>query len=61
MTQVEVGLGTVVGHVDFAMLIRRHRPGIDVQIGIELADPDLEPARLKERSERGGKEPFAKR
>ena len=37
MPQVEVGLGAVVGDVDLAMLIGRHRPRIDVEIGIELA------------------------
>ena len=53
MAEVEVGLGPVVGHVDLAMLVRRHRPRIDVQIGVELADADLVAARLKQRPERG--------
>ena len=52
MAKVEVGLGAVVGDVDFAVLIGRHRPRIDVQIGVELADSDLEAARLEERPER---------
>ena len=30
VTEVEVGLRTVIGHIDFAVLIRRHRPRIDV-------------------------------
>src|SRR6185369_14595207 len=40
VAKVEIGLGPVVGHIDFAMLIWAHRPRIDVQIGIELPDPD---------------------
>ena len=61
MAKVEVGLGAVVGHIDFAMLIGRHRPRIDVQIGIELADPDLVAARLEERPEGRRQKTFAKR
>ncbi len=61
MAKVEVGLGAVVGHIDFAVLIWRHRPRIDIQIGIELADADLVPARLEERPQRGGQQPFPKR
>jgi hypothetical protein len=39
VAKVEIGLGAVVGHEDFAVLIRAHRARIDVEIGIELADP----------------------
>ena len=61
MAQIEVGLGAVVGDIDFAVLIRTHRPRIDVQIGIELANPDLVPARLEERPEGRRKETFTER
>jgi hypothetical protein len=61
MAKVEVGLRAVVGDVDLAMLIGRHRPRIDVEIGIELADPDPVAARLEERGERGGHQALAKR
>jgi len=37
MPEVEVGLGAVVGDEDLAVLIGRHRAGIDVEIRIELA------------------------
>src|SRR3974390_267704 len=37
MTQVEIGLGTVIGDKNFAMLIWRHRARVDVQIGVKLA------------------------
>src|SRR5581483_3180332 len=46
MPEVEIGLGAVVGDVDLAMLVRTHRPGIDVEIRIELSEPHLESARL---------------
>src|SRR5690348_12561886 len=52
MTQVEIGLSTVIGDENLAMLIRRHRAGIDVQIGIELTQPHFVSARLQERAER---------
>ena len=61
MAEIEIGLGAVVGDVDLAMLIGRHRPRIDVEIGIELADADRVAARLEERRERGGHQTLAKR
>ena len=51
MTKVEIGLRPVVGHIDFAMLVRGHRPRIDVQIGIEFPDSDLVATRLEKRPE----------
>ena len=36
MAEVEVGLGAVVGDEHLAVLIRAHRPRIDVEIGVEL-------------------------
>src|SRR4029079_13184058 len=38
VTEVEVGLGAVVGDEDLAVLVRRHRPGIDVDVRVELED-----------------------
>ena len=58
MAKVEVSLRAVVGHIDFAVLVRGHRSRIDVQIGIELANTDLVAARLEERPQGGGKKPF---
>src|SRR4029453_7020712 len=51
VTEVEVSLRPVVSYIDFAVLIRGHRPRIDVEIGIELPDPDLVAARLEKRPE----------
>ena len=47
VAEVEIGLGAVVGDEHLAVLIGRHRPRIDVEIGIELAQPDLVAARLQ--------------
>ena len=57
--EVEIGLGPVVGDVDLAVLIGAHGPRIDVQIGIELTQTDLEAACLKERAEGRRAETFA--
>ena len=38
MPQVEVGLGAVVRHEYLAVFVRRHRAGINVQVGIKLDD-----------------------
>ena len=59
VSEIEIRLRAVVGHEHFAVLVRRHRPGIDVEIGIELAKPDRVPARLEKRAEGGGREAFA--
>jgi hypothetical protein len=61
MAKIEIGLRPVVGHVNLAMLIGRHRAGVDVEIGIELADADLVVARLEKRGEAGGHQALAKR
>ncbi len=52
MAKIEVGLGAIVGDEHLAVLIRAHRAGVDVQIGVELAQPDPEPARLEQCPER---------
>src|SRR3954464_4476086 len=61
MPEVEVGLGAVVGDEHLAVLSRAHRPGIDVEVGVELAQADLEAARLEERPERRRGQALAKR
>ena len=40
MAEIEIGLGAVVGDEHLAVLIRAHRARIDVEIGVELAEPD---------------------
>ena len=41
MPEVEIGLGPVIGDKHLAMLGRRHRAGINIQIGIEFAEANL--------------------
>ncbi len=52
MADVEVGLGTVLGHEHLAVLERAHRPGIDVQVRVELLRAHGQAARFQETSER---------
>jgi len=59
MAEIEIGLGAVVGHEHFAVLIRRHRSGIEVEIGVEFAETDLVPASLQQGTEcRRSPDPF---
>ena len=52
VAEIEVGFGAVVGDEDLAMLVRAHRARIDVQIGVELAQPHAIAARLQQRAQR---------
>ena len=61
VAEVEIGLRAVVGDVDLAVLIRAHRARIDVEIGVELAQPHLEAARLQQRAERRRRQTLAER
>ena len=61
VAQVEIGLGPVVGDVDLAVLVGAHRPRIDVEIGIELANADFVAARLQQSAEARRHETFAER
>src|SRR5579883_862901 len=61
MAEIEIRLRAVIGDIDLAMLIGAHGPGIDIEIGVELAQADLEAARLEERAERRCRETFAER
>ena len=54
MAEVEVGLGAVVGDEHLAVLVGRHGAGVDVEIGVELAQADLVATRLQQRAERRG-------
>ena len=59
MAEVEIGFGAVVGDEHLAMLVGRHGARIDVEIGVELAQPHLVAARLQQRAERRGGETLA--
>ena len=59
VAEVEIGLGAVFGDEHLSMLEGVHRPGIDVDVGIELDDGDAEPPGLEDRGERCGGDPLA--
>ena len=61
VTDVEVGLGAVVGDEDLAVLEGVHRARVDVEVGVELLHRHPQPARPEEVSEGGGREPLAQR
>src|SRR5947207_2062757 len=59
MAQVEIGLGAVVGDEDFAVLKRRHRSRIDVEVRVELDQRHLHPAGFEQRADRRCGQAFA--
>ena len=59
MAEIEIGFGAVVQDVNFTVLKRVHRPGIDVEIGIEFLQEDALAAQLEQGAEGSGREAFA--
>ena len=59
VAEVEVGLGAVAGHEDLAVLVGRHRAGVDVEVGVELLDGDGDVAALEDAAEGGCGNAFA--
>ena len=51
VAEVEIGLRSIVEHIDFAVLKRAHGPGIDVQVGVKLLQDDLVTSRFEQGSE----------
>ena len=51
VAQVEVRLGSVLGHEDFAMLERRKRSRVDVYVGVELLQGNAQPALLEQNAQ----------
>ena len=50
--EIEIGLRAVIGHENLAMLVRTHRPRIDVEVRVELAQPNPIAAALKQGAQR---------
>ena len=59
VAQVQVGLGAVVGDEDLAVLVRGHRPGVDVDVGVQLEDGDPQAPCLEDPPDAGGSDAFA--
>ncbi len=57
--QVQVGFGPVVGDVDLAVLVRAHRAGVDVDVGVELLHRDAVAVPLEQRADGGGGQSLA--
>jgi hypothetical protein len=53
VAQVQIGLGSVIGHEHFAVLEGRHGARVHVDVGIELDEGDFETARFEDRSKGG--------
>src|SRR5690606_8425486 len=60
VAQVQIRFRAVVGHIDLAVLIGTHRPRIDIEVWIELAQTHLITARLQQGCKRCGHQAFAK-
>ena len=52
VAEVEIGFRAVVGDKHFAVLIRRHCPGINVQVGIALLEGNSESAAFQQTTHR---------
>ena len=61
MPEVEISLRPVIGDENLAMLIGRHRARIDIEIGVQLAQPHPIAASLQQRPERRRRDALAKR
>ena len=61
VAEVEIGLRAVVGDEDLAVLVGRHRAGVDVEIGVELLDGDAQSAAGEQLGQRGGGDALADR
>src|ERR1041385_2860326 len=59
MPQVEIRFRAVVGDEHFAVLERRHRARIDVDVRIEFDQCDAQSAALEQTADRRGREAFA--
>src|SRR5437773_10924462 len=61
VAKVQIALGAVFGDEDLTMLIGRHRPGVDVEVGIHLERRDGEASRGEDATEGSGGDAFAQR
>ncbi len=60
VAEVEIGLGAVLGDEDFAVLERAHGARIDVDVGVELEEGELDAAGFENCRQGGGSDTFAK-
>ena len=59
VSKIEVSLCPVVEHIHFAVFIRVHGAGVDIEIGVKLLHDDLEATMLQKGAEGRGGEAFS--
>ena len=59
MSQIQIRFRTVLGHIHLAVLVRAHRTGVDVDVGIELLRRHLQSSGLEQPPQRGRCDPLA--
>ena len=52
MAEIEIGLSAVVGYEHLPVLVGAHRAWIDIEIRVELAQPNRKAPRLQQRAKR---------
>jgi hypothetical protein len=61
MPQVEIGLGPIVGDEHFAVLVRTHGPGVDVDVRVELLQRDFVAMAFEQTADGCCRKPFTER
>jgi hypothetical protein len=61
VAKIQIGLGTIVGDKDLTMLVGRHGPRVDVDVGVELHQGDRETSGLEDGAHRGRGHTLAQR
>ncbi len=61
MPEVQVRLRAVVRHENFAMLVRAHRAGVDVEVGVQLLHEHLVAAAFQQKRQRRARDALAER
>ena len=59
VAQIEISFRAVISHKHFAVLKRRHRAGVDVDIRIQLDQRDAKASSFKQTADRRRGETFA--
>ncbi len=60
MPQIKVGLGTVLGNIDFAVLVGTHSSRVNIYVRVKFLRRNFKPAHFKQSPERGGGYTFPK-
>ena len=58
MPQVQVGFGTIIGHIAFPMLVRVEGARVNIDVRVEFLDGDREAPGLEKFAQGGGDDPL---